>query len=1185
MRENEKTAILRLRTRRSMDEDKRRNSYRQGKLSSPISYQFQRSTSAEKFNTSYTRDELLNIRQCTPTDHQPVFDSSGVLRNIVVGCAAALWKQYKTHRRGKRAGTLVKLRQRGFRTALPSIHLANVRSLPNKMDELLLLSRKNKDFTNSAALCFTETWLNEAIPDSALHLPDFQLFRADRDMESTVENARWWDMLLHQQKPFYSPREFSSLVLISVYIPPQAHVSTALQQLADLIIEIEQQHPDSVLIILGDFNQAKLTRELPKFKQHITCPTRDNNILDHCYTTTKDAYRSVARAALGLSDHCLVHLLSTYRQKLKTAKPVIRTVKRWTNDTEQVLQACFECTDWSVFEAAASDLDELTETVTSYISFCEDLCIPTRTYLSFNNDKPWFTPKLRQLRQVKEDAYRSGDRILYNQARNTLTKEIEVAKKSYAKKLENQFSSNDPASVWKGLKDITNYKTPSLSIDSNKHLANELNISEDNVRQIFRKQKRRKAPGPDGVSPACLKTCADQLASIFSLIFNRSLEQCKVPFCFKRSTIIPIPKKPKITGLNDYRPVALTSVAMKSFERLVLAYLKDITGPLLDPLQFAYRANRSVDDVVNMGLHYTLQHLDKPGTYARILFVDFSSAFNTIVPSLLQTKLTQLSVPSSVCQWITSFLTDRQQLVRMGKITSDSRTISTGAPQGCVLSPLLFSLYTNDCTSKDTSVKLLKFVDDTTVIGLIRNGDESAYRQEVEQLALWCSHNNLELNTLKTVEMIVDFRRNPPALPSLTIMDSTVTAVESFRFLGTTISQDLKWDTHIDSIVKKAQQRLYFLRQLRKFNLPQELLVQFYSAVIQSILCTSITVWFGSATKTDLRRLQRIVRTAERITGTTLPTLKVLHSSRVSLSVKSGVLSVEDVLDGEQVDGQGQSELSISSSSLTQLNDLLCRVTYTSTIYRLRTSDLDINSQVTIITKTFLRYKELNVLIQSIRKFYPNIKIIVADDSLKPENVSGNNIEHYIMPPAQGWFAGRNLALSQVRTKYFLWVDDDYLFLKETRVESFVEIMEAIPELDVLGGEVSGEQFHFILEYDEGDEEEGGCLKRINGGFHQPLSGYNECVLVDGVVNYFLARTEAVRRIGFDPFLKRVGHTEFFIDALGKLLVASCKGLSIGHQTHRAQNEYDSYRTQGKLEEKRKLAHHFFKNYLNYIKY
>ncbi|KAK3529469.1 hypothetical protein QTP70_031163, partial [Hemibagrus guttatus] len=193
-------------------------------------------------------------------------------------------------------------------------------------------------------------------------------------------------------------------------------------------------------------------------------------------------------------------------------------------------------------------------------------------------------------------------------------------------------------------------------------------------------------------------------------------------------------------------------------------------------------------------------------------------------------------------------------------------------PQGCVLSPLLFSLYTNDCTSIDPSVKLLKFADDTTVIGLIQDGDESAYRQEIEQLAAWCSLNNLELNTLKTVEMIVDFRRNTPALPPLTIMNSTVPIVESLGFLGTTISQDLKWDIHIDATIKKAQQRLYFLRQLRKFNLPQELLIHFYSAVIESVLCTSITVWFDSATKSDMRRLQRTVRTAERIIGAPLPT-------------------------------------------------------------------------------------------------------------------------------------------------------------------------------------------------------------------------------------------------------------------------------------------------------------------------
>ncbi len=239
----------------------------------------------------------------------------------------------------------------------------------------------------------------------------------------------------------------------------------------------------------------------------------------------------------------------------------------------------------------------------------------------------------------------------------------------------------------------------------------------------------------------------------------------------------------------------------------MLDHLKDITGPSLDPLQFAYRANRSVDDAVNMGLHYVLQHLDRPGAYVRILFVDFSSAFNTIIPNLLLPKLTQLSVLTSICQWINSFLTDRQQLVRLGKYTSSTRTISTGVPQGCVLSPLLFSRYTNDCIFKDPSAKVLNIADDTIQIGLIQDGDESAYSGD-------------------------DLQDNPPCSPLLTIMNSTV--------------------------------------------------IQFYSAIIESVIYTSITVWFSTATKSDLRRLWRVVRTAERIIGSTLPTLQDLYLSRVN---------------------------------------------------------------------------------------------------------------------------------------------------------------------------------------------------------------------------------------------------------------------------------------------------------------
>ena len=143
----------------------------------------------------------------------------------------------------------------------------------------------------------------------------------------------------------------------------------------------------------------------------------------------------------------------------------------------------------------------------------------------------------------------------------------------------------------------------------------------------------------------------------------------------------------------------------------------------------------------------------------------------------------------------------------------------------------------------------------------------------------------------------MDFRRSPPTLPPITILNSTVSAVETFRFLGSTISQDLKWTSNTDKIIKKAQQRMYFLRQLRKFNLPQELLIQFYTATIQSVLCTSITVWFGSATSQDRNRLQRTVRTAEKIIGANLPSILWTCTCPESGNVQLRSLQIRHNLD------------------------------------------------------------------------------------------------------------------------------------------------------------------------------------------------------------------------------------------------------------------------------------------------
>ena len=232
------------------------------------------------------------------------------------------------------------------------------------------------------------------------------------------------------------------------------------------------------------------------------------------------------------------------------------------------------------------------------------------------------------------------------------------------------------------------------------------------------------------------------------------------------------------------------------------------------------------------------------------------------------------------CKCLPDFLTNRSQRVKLGKNISSSRSTSTGSPQGCVLSPLLFSLYTNTCVSLHPSVKLLKFADDTTLVGLISKEDESAYRSEIERLRSWCSSNNLELNAQKTVEMVVDFRTKAAPPPPIMLGGTPVNCVKSFKFLGITISQDLKWELNLMALLKKAQQRLYFLRQLRKYRLSRSMMTQFYTAIIESILTHSIITWFPAATVKDLAKLQRVIRAAERVIGRPLPSLKSLHDSR-----------------------------------------------------------------------------------------------------------------------------------------------------------------------------------------------------------------------------------------------------------------------------------------------------------------
>ncbi|GAA6090908.1 uncharacterized protein LOC112144875, partial [Tachysurus ichikawai] len=127
--------------------------------------------------------------------------------------------------------------------------------------------------------------------------------------------------------------------------------------------------------------------------------------------------------------------------------------------------------------------------------------------------------------------------------------------------------------------------------------------------------------------------------------------------------------------------------------------------------------------------------------------------------------------------------------------------------------------------------------------------------------------NQLSLNIDKTKELVVDFRRQSREHKPITIDETPVERVSSFKFLGVNISEDLTWSIHTNAVLKKAHQCLFFLRQLRKFGMSPSILRTFYTCTIESILTGCITAWFGNSTTGNRKALKRIVRTASHIVG------------------------------------------------------------------------------------------------------------------------------------------------------------------------------------------------------------------------------------------------------------------------------------------------------------------------------
>ena len=194
-----------------------------------------------------------------------------------------------------------------------------------------------RDIKNCNVMVFTETWLDPSIQDAAIVPHGFSIHRQDRTINSGKSkgggvcfmiNNNWCsdveiissdcspslEHIMIRCRPFYLPREFTSVVLTAVYVPAHADNNTALEELYGVIDRTETSRPEAAFIVAGDFNNAKLRKVLPRYHQHISCPTRGTNTLDHVHTPFRDAYKALPRPSFGKSDHVSVLLLPSYRK-------------------------------------------------------------------------------------------------------------------------------------------------------------------------------------------------------------------------------------------------------------------------------------------------------------------------------------------------------------------------------------------------------------------------------------------------------------------------------------------------------------------------------------------------------------------------------------------------------------------------------------------------------------------------------------------------------------------------------------------------------------------------------------------------------------------------------------------------------------------------------------------------------
>ena len=639
------------------------------------------------------------------------------------------------------------------------------------------------------------------------------------------------------------------------------------------------------------------------------------NCLDLLITDAPGVCRVSVQPQIGSSDHFAV----SAKVQLNSPLPDF-TVSRKVNMLSRVnwdtLSGELLSVDWKGIIDYHSPAEKFNEVVGGIIS----RHVPTKLIKLRSRDRPWFNEECRVAFNRKQASFhrwtrqRSPDNWeVYRRARNAATLIFNRAESTFNLHLRGKLNNTKNIHAWwKNLKfslfgveqSSTPIKRPDGSLtfvaaEKAKILAdyfnskmysndiiipsgcfpipklNSLAFRSSELLNILQNLEENGTADCNGMFPAFFKRFSNILAPKLAVLYRRLVQLGNFPDCWKIASVTPIPKEGCSCLPKDYRPISITPILSKVFEKLLARRLKAFMAAegILPKTQFGYRSGLGTADAL-LTLNTDFQDALNNGMEVRAVAIDFSAAFDKVNHKGIIYNLQNIGVGGKFLALCKSFLTGRQQFVTVDGSRSPTSGVHSGVPQGSVLGPLMFTLYTSSLLA-GLKCNNIAYADDTTIYVIIRKPVDRAssalkLNEDLVFIEDWCGRWGMELNALKTKSMLFSRSRTIlPEHPDLTLMNTTIESVETMKLLGVVFDSKLTYEQHLRKVTSIASQKVGILRKCWRVYEDDELVKKCFYAFVLPFFEYCSSVWL-SAAPTHLNMLQRVFTSAEFIARTHL---------------------------------------------------------------------------------------------------------------------------------------------------------------------------------------------------------------------------------------------------------------------------------------------------------------------------